>query len=562
MFSNMKIGTRLGLGFGLLIILMTVSVVIGISRMANMNEGTEIIVSDLWPKTVAANDLIDNVNIIARSMRNLLLVKSEDDVKKELARIDKARSVIKEKLEYFDTVITLAEGKRILLAIKDARSNYVDGQNIFLKLVNENKVDQAANLLLTDLRPKQAAYMDAINDMILFQGKLVEDGGKQAAEDYNNARTFMIVLLSVAILIAVGIAFWIVRSITKPLNHAVDVANRMASGDLNVKVQVAGKDETGQLLLAMQKMVGSLTDVVSKITVATESLNAASEQVSSTAQNLSQGASEQAASVEETTASIEQMSSSINQNAENAKVTDGIATNSAQQADQGGSAVKETVEAMKKIADKIVLIEDIAYKTNLLALNAAIEAARAGEHGKGFAVVADEVRKLAERSQSSAQEISELSGNSVKIAERAGKLLEEIVPNIRKTADLVQEITEASKEQASGVSQVNTAVIQLDKVAQSVASSSEELASTAEEMTTHAMQLQETVSFFKLASGAQNSAYSPRQAVKESVSNRAKPAAVKSHKVAANVSSSESLPSVSTKRANGDVEDSDFEKFS
>jgi Sec-independent protein translocase protein TatA len=241
----------------------------------------------------------------------------------------------------------------------------------------------------------------------------------------------------------------------------------------------------------------SLSRIVSNVRGVVDMLSSASNQVSATAQSLSQAASEQAAGVEQTSASIEQMTASIAQNTENAKVTDGMASTAAVEAAEGGEAVKATVTAMKEIANKIGIIDDIAYQTNLLALNAAIEAARAGEHGKGFAVVAAEVRKLAERCQIAAQEISTVAGSSVDLAERAGTLLNEIVPSIRKTSDLVQEIVAASTEQSSGVGQINSAVRQLSQTIQQNASSSEELASTAEEMSGQAENLQQLMTVFK-----------------------------------------------------------------
>ena len=242
--------------------------------------------------------------------------------------------------------------------------------------------------------------------------------------------------------------------------------------------------------------VSKLRSVIGEVRSNSDMLASASTQISGTAQSLAQGANEQAASVEETSAAMEQMTASIGQNADNAKVTDGMARKAAGEASEGGSAVGATVEAMKSIANKIGIIDDIAYQTNLLALNAAIEAARAGEHGKGFAVVAAEVRKLAERSQVAAQEIGELASGSVKTAERAGTLLGEIVPAIKKTSDLVQEITAASDEQSTGVNQINTAMSQLTQLTQQNAAGSEELAATAEEMTAQAEKLRQLMSFF------------------------------------------------------------------
>ncbi len=292
---------------------------------------------------------------------------------------------------------------------------------------------------------------------------------------------------------------WVARRfVVSPLNEAVDVANNLSEGNLNVKIVVDSKDETGLLLTAMQNMVAKLTEIISAVRVSADSLASGSEEISATAQSLSQASSEQAASVEETSASIEQMTASINQNTENAKVTDSMAGKAAKEATEGGQAVGSTVEAMKKIAGKIGIVDDIAYQTNLLALNAAIEAARAGEHGKGFAVVAAEVRKLAERSQVAAQEIGELASSSVSLAEKAGKLLDEIVPSINKTSDLVQEIASASSEQSSGVAQINGAMGQLNQTTQQNASASEELAATAEEMSSQSEQLQSVMSFFKL----------------------------------------------------------------
>jgi methyl-accepting chemotaxis protein len=503
MFTNMKLGVRLGLGFAVVLVLTMIMATVSYVRLAALNTEIENMVTDKFPKTVMANDAVDQINITARAIRNAMLVKSPEEAQKEIDRLMDARKKTGEIFDKLDRQITSDEGRKVFERAMELRKVAVADQNQVLDLFKAGKRDEAVDVLVTKVRKSQGDYLTGVGNLITFQSELMTKAGKEADDQAEGGMRLILILGALAAVMSVLIAWWIIRSVLKQLggepDYARDMVARIAEGDLTVRIETHPKDNSS-LLFAMKQMTERLTQVVTDVNGGAQALASASEEVSATAQSLSQAASEQAAGVEETSASIEQMTSSIAQNTENAKITDGMASKAAKDAADGGEAVNATVEAMKQIAKKIGIIDDIAAQTNLLALNAAIEAARAGEHGKGFAVVAAEVRKLAERSQVAAQEIGEVAGSSVDLAEKAGRLLAEIVPNIRKTSDLVQEITAASTEQSSGVGQINSAVSQLNQTTQQNASSSEELAATSEEMSGQAEQLQQTMSFFKLDS--------------------------------------------------------------
>ena len=391
----------------------------------------------------------------------------------------------------------LPDLKEPLAAIEDEhRKLHESAARIKQDIVQVSR-KEAQRLYEQETLPRLAAVQallkkttDVSKDHILSEDVML----KQAV----STRTSVAILSVLAILAGVVFGVFLTRSITRMLVKSVEFATAIKNGDLGGKLDIKQGDEIGQLADALNGMVTTIKSIIVDVQNTADSVASGSSQLSSGSEQMSQGATEQAASAEEASSSIEEMNATIRQNADNALETEKIALQSAGDAQESGQAVVATVGAMKEIADKISIIEEIARQTNLLALNAAIEAARAGEHGKGFAVVAAEVRKLAERSQAAAGEMSSLSGSSVEIAERAGGMLRLLVPNIEKTAELVQEISAASKEQTSGADQINNAIQQLNQVIQRNAGASEEMASTAEELSAHAQQLRSSIAFFRI----------------------------------------------------------------
>lgn len=333
-------------------------------------------------------------------------------------------------------------------------------------------------------------------------------------DEFNSTTNTLVLWISVGVFlglvfVVIPICLLIAKSITAPLDRCVDFAKEIAQGDLNDTINDEGRDELAQLSGAMDDMLTQIKSVVVNVQSSAGSVASGGTELTASSDSLSKGAADQASSVEEVASAMEEMTSNIQQSAENSGKTEAIALKASEDAEKGGAAVSSTVESMKQIAEKISIVEDIARQTNLLALNAAIEAARAGEHGKGFAVVAAEVRKLAERSGEAAGEISELSASSVQVAEQAGSMLARMVPDIQKTAELIQEITAASNEQGQGATQINVALQELDRVVQQNAAASEEVAATSETLAAEAEQLQAAVGFFRV--NGSGGAYVPAQ---------------------------------------------------
>ncbi|XVK07006.1 methyl-accepting chemotaxis protein [Maridesulfovibrio sp. FT414] len=434
------------------------------------------------------------------AMRNLLLARLyvakflEDNTQSSVNRARSEMESLDKSLNILEQNIHDPERRKLLAEIITLKEQYVSAFNSLTKVIFAR--NEVITGKLEKLGPEIANDVEDVKLSVMADQEIL--GPKLQAA--NNQAIMMAVILS-AVALAVGVltAGFLIRTVNRQLGsdpaEIAIVARRIAAGDLDLQFIEPAIGVYGN----MKEMALQLTQVVADVREGSTNVASGSTELSASAEGLSQGATEQAASIEEVSASIEEMASNIQQNTLNAKTTEDIAIQAADDARESGAAVNTAVSAMKNIAEKISIIEEIARQTNLLALNAAIEAARAGEHGKGFAVVAAEVRKLAERSGNAAGEISELSATTVTVAEKAGDMLEKLVPNIEKTAELVQEISSASSEQNAGATQISKAIAQLDAVIQQNASASEEMASTSEELSAQSLQLENTISFFKVS---------------------------------------------------------------
>lgn len=504
-FKNMKLRTRLVLAFILMSLVAGVVGGVGYVNMRDINGMTNRLYEKELLGLQAAAEARMNFLAVGRYLRAAMLAETEASRQKHIESYLKSLNAVEVAIGEARPKFVSAEGKALFTEFDRLWPSYKEGIRKTEAMVLSEPLrteTPSNNYMEGDFAPTIQAVMDQVGKIVQQKVKRSEEQAIAAQALYQHSTTLMFGAITAGILLGLGMGFFISYRIVNQLggepDYAVDITRKVAAGDLGVSI-VLDENNKKSLLYAIKEMVNKLGHTMREVRTSADALSSAAEQVSATSQALSQGASEQAASVEETSASMEQMSASIAQNTESAKVTNGISSKAANDALRGGQAVKETVNAMKQIASKISIIDDIAYQTNLLALNAAIEAARAGDHGKGFAVVAAEVRKLAERSQIAAQEIGEVAGNSVSLAEQAGTLFDQLVPDIQRTSDLVQEITAASQEQTTGVSQINVAMNQLNQITQQSASSSEELAATAEEMNAQAAQLTELIGYFKVS---------------------------------------------------------------
>ena len=509
---NLKIGTRLAVGFGLVLFLLSVIAGIGVWRLQEVGTATEDMAKRALVKERIAADWL--VATSTNSVRTFALVKSSDPEDQNYFQkgINQTSLDITENSKKLFDMLDTAEEKSLYADGVAKRATYVSLRSAILKLKTEGQAQQAAQMTDAKLIPALEAYDASIKTMLRHQKENIDKTATSIDSLYRSGRLSLLVLAFTSLVLGMLLSWRLTVGITLPLVQAVKLTESVAAGDLTSPIEVNSKDETGQLMQALKTMQASLARVVGEVRQGTNTIAAASSQIAAGNMDLSSRTEQQASSLEETAASMEELTSTVKQNADNARQANQLAVSASSVALKGGSVVSQVVGTMgainassKKIVDIIGVIDGIAFQTNILALNAAVEAARAGEQGRGFAVVAAEVRNLAQRSAAAAKEIKTLIGDSVDKVEEgskqvleAGKTMDEIVDSVKRVTDIMAEITAASQEQTQGIEQINQAITQMDQVTQQNAALVEEAAAAAASLQEQAAGLSEVVSVFKI----------------------------------------------------------------
>ncbi|WP_454907678.1 methyl-accepting chemotaxis protein [Variovorax gossypii] len=510
--KNLKISARLGLVFGLLLLLLAAVAFVGINRLHYLDATTTRITSNISPKIEAAREMSYQAADVTRMTRNLILVKDEALRATNRQTLEQSRAETDRQMAILDKLVDNDRSRELLAALKTRLADYRSFTNAVAELAMANRPEEATQMLFGERNKTQAAYLAALRDMVEFTSGQMNQASAAANDAAETAVDIMVATSVLAAIVGILSAWLITRSITRPLNRAVAVADRVAQGDLGEAIEVQSTDETGRMLTALQRMQESLARTVGLVRGNAEGVASASAQISQGNEDLSSRTEEQASSLEQTAASMEELTSTVKQNADNARQANQLAVSASEVALKGGDVVGKVVETMasidassRKIVEIIGVIDGIAFQTNILALNAAVEAARAGEQGRGFAVVAGEVRNLAQRSAAAAREIKDLIGDSVSkvdagtaLVGEAGRTMDDIVGSVRRVTDIMGEITAASQEQTSGIEQINQAISQMDQVTQQNAALVEEASAAAASLRDQAGNLLQAVSVFKL----------------------------------------------------------------
>ncbi|MEM9873895.1 MAG: methyl-accepting chemotaxis protein [Myxococcota bacterium] len=487
---------KLAASYGLLIVLLAFGVGSALNAMASVNERASAIVERHARMVNLAETIRTNELRVQRDVRESLLMADPARVDAIKARINASRRNLDEANRTL-TEMADAEDVRVLDELAAARGELRAANNRVVTFSREGNQDAALELVARIGSEQWVRVRDKVDAAVArFQGQM-EAARAEATATYEGNWSRLAGILLASVVLALMAGGYIIWNLNRSLRSALAMADAVAEGDLTARAEVRSNDEVADLVHALRRMTYRLRGVVEEVRTTVESVAAGSEEISATSGELSSGALRQASATQEASAAMEEMTATIGQSSQNANQTESIADASAATAAVSGDAVAKAVDAMEQIATKILVVQEIARQTDLLALNAAVEAARAGEYGRGFAVVASEVRKLAERSQAAATEISTLSADTVKAAQEAGEMLRHLVPEIGKTAELVQAISLAGREQSVGASQINSSIQDLDTITQQTSASASELASTAKELATRAAQLQRGLAFFK-----------------------------------------------------------------
>ena len=515
-----RIGVRLAVGFGLVILMMLVIVVLSVLRIDSLAATTSNIIDSDWAKAKAANTL--RAISLNNGLRTLEIYASEDASTRKKLRESRASAIgeFNENYKFLQDTVKLPQARQMLANMHEARMRYLSSGDKVSELIEAGKRAEAYEILSKQTIPALDEMQVNLVRLVDIEDSLVDASGEQAAQEAETTHWLLLALGAGALVIALILARYITRSITVPLQQAVSVARAVAGGQLDSHITVNSADEAGQLLHALKDMDQSLVGIVKRVRKGTDSIATATHQIAAGNLDLSSRTEEQAAALQETAASMQDLSTTVKQNYESGQHANQLAEQAAQVALRGGEVVSQVVHTMEdinassgKISDIIGVIDSIAFQTNILALNAAVEAARAGEQGRGFAVVASEVRSLASRSADAAKEIKVLIETSVKnvsagseLVEKAGSTMDEIVVSVRRVADIMGEISAASADQSHGIDQINLAMTQMDQVTQSNASLVEEAAAAAGSLEEQADDLVRAVSVFRLGNdGAGNS---------------------------------------------------------